>query len=114
LTRSAKAALERVLFDEGTLYGVEIATLRQSLDCGNGATLTIHRKGDARINGPPVHEHRTCATVRHAARDLETRQTQVKPQDIAQEPTGFDGYTLGLPVHPKCASNFLIRANYHL
>src|SRR6266542_3365314 len=105
LARSAIAALEGVVLDEGRLHGVEGVPLGQSLDSRDLLAGVHDRQGQAGVDPPAVDEHGTGPALAVVTALLGPRQAVHFAERVEQGHTRLQTQAAGDPLTSKVTSS---------
>ena len=101
LTRSADAALKTAVLDEALLHRMELAVLRQTLNCRDLVPIGHDRERDTRTDHFIIHQHRAGAADSNAASLLGAGQTQVVTQTVDQQSIGRNLKLMLFAIHAQ-------------
>jgi hypothetical protein len=90
LAGRAVPALESVVLDKRGLDGVELITVRKTLNGCDFSILLHDREGETGIDAPPVDQHRAGPALAAVAAFLGSGQTQVLPERVEQRNACID------------------------
>ena len=74
-----------MLFPEAFLQRVELAVLGQTLDRGDLGAVGLDGEDGARLDAPPVDEHRAGAALAGVAADVCAGQVELLAQEVHEE-----------------------------
>ncbi len=87
-----------MLLVERLLDGMQLTTLRETLDGGDLRALGLDGEHRAGLDGHPVDEHGAGAAARGVAADVCPRETELLPQEVHEQEARLDGRLACLPV----------------